>query len=312
MAKFNYDELEQVSKVTSNKEDKSKVGYFNSLKNDGDEAIVRFVYSNPSQFDLLVVHKVKVGDFYRYISCLRNGLEPVEKCPLCAKEEKVISRFFVKMVEYVRDEKGNIVPRAVVWDRPANFSQTIKNLIDEYGDLSTMVFKVKRKGAKGDMKTSYDCYPANKNVYKEDLYPRDFSAFNDFDLSHHSYYELNYDEVNYFVTTGEIPQREKPQDDAQANQVQNNQQYQGANVTGGYGNSTVPPYNTQPQGQYQPQPNNYNMAENNPFPQGQPNVGYQQPQQPNPYQGYPQGQPQPQQAQQQPQQNQSGRRVYSY
>ena len=58
-----------------------------------------------------------------------------------------------------------------------------------------------------------------------------------------------------------------------------------------------------------------NMAENNPFPQGQPNVGYQQPQQPqqpNPYQGYPQGQPQPQQAQQQPQQNQSGRRVYSY
>ena len=55
MAKFNYEELEQIQQATSsNKEDKAKVGYFNSLKNDGDEAIVRFVYSNPSQFDFIV------------------------------------------------------------------------------------------------------------------------------------------------------------------------------------------------------------------------------------------------------------------
>lgn len=279
MAKFSYDQLQQIQKATSNNEDKRKVGYFNSLKNDGDEAIVRFVYSNPSQFDLAVVHNVKVGEYTRYVSCLRNGLDDIQKCPLCARDEKVQSRFFVKMLEYVYDETGKIVPKAVVWDRPASFADYMAGLIKEYPNFNDKIFKIKRRGAKGDKKTRYDVMLANPDVYKEAVYPKDFSAFDDFDLGHHSYYELDYNDMVTFVRTGEIPQKEKEQESLQ-------QTAQGSNVTGGYGNGAMPPYNPQPQGQYQP--NNYNMAENNPFPQGQPQ-GY--PQQ-NPYQGFPQGQPQ--------------------
>ena len=280
MAKFNYEELEQIQQATSsNKEDKAKVGYFNSLKNDGDEAIVRFVYSNPSQFDLTVVHKVKVGDFYRYISCLRTGLDSVDKCPLCAKEEKVNSRFFVKMLEYSRDEKGNIVAKPVVWDRPAKFSKYIKGLIDEYGDLSSMIFKIKRRGAKGDMQTTYDCYPANQNVYKESQYVKDFSAFETLDLAHHSYYDLTFDEIQYYMNTGEIPQREKPQDNTQS---QNNVS---PNATYNNGVNNVPPYQAQQnvqQNQYnnvQQAVNNVAQAEQNPYPNNNVQTGQTSPQQ---------------------------------
>ena len=209
MAKFTMESYEQQQEQKSVSKDYAKVGYFNSLKNDKDEAIVRFDYSNANEFDLLVAHRVKVGDFYRYISCLREANEPIEKCPLCQANEKVTLRFFVKLVEYVKDENGNIIPTAKIWDRPASFAKDLKGYIDEYGDLKNLVFKIKRNGAKGDMHTTYTLVVPNQTVYNEANYVKDFTAFDTLDLGHHSYYDLNYDEVNYFVTTGEIPQREK-------------------------------------------------------------------------------------------------------
>ena len=260
MAQFNFEDFENQEKKAT--KDERKVGYFNSLKNDGDEAIVRFIYTDASEFDLLWVHNIKVGDFYRYISCLRtNAAEPIDKCPLCEKGEQLKARFFIKLVEYVKDENGNIIAQAKVWDRPAKtFAKQIKSFLDEYGNLQNIVFKIKRRGVKGDMNTSYDILPANQSVYKEELYPKDFSAFDNFDLGHHSYYNLNYDEVNYFVNTGEIPPREKEettptQQTAQATNATQPQQQQ--NVT-------------------------YQQAEQNPYPsQQQTNIGatgyYQQP-----------------------------------
>ena len=262
MGMFSYDQLEQVSKTIGNNEDRKKVGYFNSLKNDGDEAIVRFVYSSPAQFDLAVVHSVKVGDFNRYVSCLRNGTEDISKCPLCARGDKLATRFFIKMLEYVKDETGKIIPRAVVWDRPVKLADTLKDLIVEFGDLSNMVCKIKRRGAKGDTRTSYDILPANQNVYKEEFYPKDFSAFEDFDLSHHSFYELDYNDMASFVRTGEIPQKENNTNNTNVNQ----------SVGGQPGVQT---YAQQPNGVAQAQ-QQMQFAENNPFAQQaqQPQPGF--------------------------------------
>ena len=65
--------------------------------------------------------------------------------------------------------------------------------MDEYGDLRDVVFKIKRRGARGSLQTTYDILPANSNIYKEEIYKKDFSCFNNFDTSKHS----------YFIKTGE-------------------------------------------------------------------------------------------------------------
>jgi hypothetical protein len=102
------------------------------------------------------------------------------------------------------------------------------------------------------MHTTYTLVVPNQAVYNEANYVKDFTAFETLDLGHHSYYDLNYDEVNYFVTTGEIPQREKEE--------------------------TTPTQQTAQTTATQPQQNvTYQQAEQNPYPQQPVNQTYQQP-----------------------------------
>ena len=212
MAKFGYDVYTNAQ--TQSNENRSKVGYF-KLVNDGDEAIVRFVYSNASQFDLETVHKVKIGDQFRRVACLRGPLEPIDNCPLCKANIKTERKFYVKLVEYVpvKDNVGNIVGiQAVpkVWERPASgkndFVKIIKAYLDEYGDLTQMVFKVKRFGVAGSLQTTYEVIPANQQMYPENIYVKDFSGFADLDLAHHSFMSKNANELNEFLRTGKFPQ----------------------------------------------------------------------------------------------------------
>lgn len=212
MAKFGYDVYTNAQ--TQSNENRSKVGYF-KLVNDGDEAIVRFIYSNASQFDLETVHKVKIGDQFRRVACLRGPLEPIDNCPLCKANVKTERKFYVKLVEYipVKDNAGNIVGiQAVpkVWERPASgkndFVKVVKAYLDEYGDLTQMVFKIKRFGVAGSLQTTYEVIPANQQMYPENIYVKDFSGFNDLDLAHHSFMSKNANELNEFLRTGKFPQ----------------------------------------------------------------------------------------------------------
>lgn len=212
MAKFSYDVYKKTANNQSGGNERIKVGYFNSLKNDGDEAIVRFAYSSPTQFDLVTGHKVQVDGHYRFVSCLRDAHDPVGKCPLCEQGEKIQCKFFVKLIEYTRDENGNIVATPKVWERPSSFANLLESCFNEYGDISDCIFKVKRRGAKGDLKTSYDVLFANPTVYKPEIYVKDFSGFETLDLAHHSYMEKTADEMREFLETGSFPQKAKKAD----------------------------------------------------------------------------------------------------
>ena len=66
MARFAYDvyEKRKVEKSLSNTNTKSKFSFF-SLKNDGDEAVVRFIYNSAEEFDLVNTHVLKIGDKYK-------------------------------------------------------------------------------------------------------------------------------------------------------------------------------------------------------------------------------------------------------
>ena len=206
MAKYSYETYEDLRK--SNQQQprqpkERKVGYFRL--NDGEEALVRFDYSLPREFDIVTIHTVKVGDKYRKVSCLRtDGREPLDNCPLCAKGEKVSSRFFAKLIHYTKDETGKVIATPEVANFPKKFADKLVGFINEYGDLKDILVKVKRRGA--GMDTEYDPVFANPAIYKEELgYTKDFSAFDNFDLAHHSYVEKSKEDIEEYLKTGDFP-----------------------------------------------------------------------------------------------------------
>lgn len=199
MAQIDYDSYS--SRPASTNQSTNKVGYF-ALKDNGDEAIVRFAYASPKDFDLVTVHRVqdKTTGYWRNVSCLRDVNDPVEYCPLCQKNVKLATKFFVKLIEYVQDENGTIVAVPKVWERPAVFARELKSKFDEYG--YDCVFKIKRHGAKGDMQTKYDVLFANPAKYNVNDYPADFSGFQNFRLDKHSYNNKTFEEITEFLSTG--------------------------------------------------------------------------------------------------------------
>lgn len=222
MAKFSYADYASKSKEThqSTANRERNVGYF-SLKDDGDEALVRFNYSSVDDFDIVTVHNVQVNGNWRRVSCLSDGHDSAHKCPLCESGERVYSKFYVKLIEYTKDENGNVKAQAKVWERPVAFADTIKSYLDEYGDLRNQVFKIKRKGAKGDIQTTYGLIFANPQIYKEELgYTKDFSAFESLDLGHFSYLKKSAEEMKEFLNTGKFPDKKSQNQDYQSNNQQ--------------------------------------------------------------------------------------------
>lgn len=181
MAEFNYQDLEKL-----NGDFHQQVEFF-SLKNDKDEAIVRFAFDSLDELQFVAVHNVVVNGKYRKASCLRTNLktDPVEKCPLCASGNPLQKRVFVKLIQYnldERDENGRPTYTAKVWERSANFKNTLLSYINNYAPLSDAIFKIVRNGVAGDTKTTYDILPCMPAVYNPELYAKDFSAFDNYNV----------------------------------------------------------------------------------------------------------------------------------
>jgi hypothetical protein len=93
----------------------------------------------------------------------------------------------------------------VVWERPAGFSKELASKLRDYENLAAHVFKVTRIGTGKDTKYSLDYVP----VYdKPDLVPADFSAFNNFDITKHSFWVKTADELAAFIANGSFPAAE--------------------------------------------------------------------------------------------------------
>lgn len=216
MANISYADYENKKANYSNNSTKEyKVGYF-ALKDDGDEAIVRFGHSTPEEINIVTVHVVKMTnkdgkDVYKRVSCLREPHEPVSKCPLCASGNKMVDKFFVKLIEYVKDDNGNIVPKARVWERPAKFARELKSFMDEYGDLTNFIFKIKRRGNRGSTDTTYNIIPVRQDVYKPEVYVKNFADFEGFKMAGSFYMVKTAEEINTFLKTGDFPRVESTQ-----------------------------------------------------------------------------------------------------
>lgn len=178
---------------------------FFTLRNDGDQAIVRFMYEDTSTFEIFTVHDANVGGKRRKINCIRDPREPITTCPMCASGKTVSNRFFIKMIEYRTNEQNQIIPCPVVWERSLSYATKLKGMLDEYGPLSDCLFKIKRNGAAGSMDTSYEIFFCSPKVYPNEMYPKVDDAFKDVTFLNTLIIDKSREDLEVFINTGSFP-----------------------------------------------------------------------------------------------------------
>lgn len=201
----------------------SNGGYF-SLRDDGDNAVVRFLYNQPdgSDIDYFLVHEVEVNGKKRYVSCNSvdgNGESHVEDCPLCKAGNKPKEKLFLQLVTADKPDEVQI------WERGASFVPKIITYLNEFGDLSSVKIKIIRRGKKGDQKTQYEFMPLGKdNTKLEDLPKKQ-------DLEGSFIIKATIDEMNQMVKGTYQPQQ-STQQTTQAEQQFEPIQHTGSRTTG--------------------------------------------------------------------------------
>jgi hypothetical protein len=248
MANFSYADYQNVvARAQSNTGASSvKVGFF-KLKNDGDEALVRINVSSMEDLQFATVHQLGAAQKWMKVGCLNPVGSYSDTCPLCSAVAagntsigKAAKRVFVQMMVSYKDPATNQFSAAVpvIWERPAGFASEIASKLRDYGPLSERVFKVTRNGAAGNMQTTYAI--SYIPVYdKPEAVPADFSAFANFNIAKHSFWEKSVADINTFLTTGTFPEVARAQNAAPA---------EGAYVapTAFNAQPAVPTFNTQP------------------------------------------------------------------
>lgn len=246
MSQFSYADYQNVvAQAQANANgDGTKVGYF-KLKDDGDIAIARINLSSTDEFSFAAVHTIGINGKWMKVSCLNPLGANAGSCGLCSAHasnpkgstSKAAKKMFIPMMVSYRDPNaatGYTAPAPVIWDRPAAFSRELANKLMIAGDLRNTLVLITRNGKAGDMQTTYsmDILPAEHPVFKPDMIPADFSAFNNFNIARHSYWEKTPEEIQAYLTTGQFPERAQT----------NNQQSVATSVPG----STVPNVTTTP------------------------------------------------------------------
>jgi hypothetical protein len=250
MSQFSYADYQNVvAQAQANANgDGTKVGYF-KLKDDGDIAIARINLSSTDEFSFAAVHTIGINGKWMKVSCLNPLGANTGSCGLCSAHasnpkgsiSKAAKKMFIPMMVSYRDPNaatGYTAPAPVIWDRPAAFSRELANKLMIAGDLRNTLVLITRNGKANDMQTTYsmDILPAEHPVFKPDMIPADFSAFNNFNIARHSYWEKTPEEIQAYLTTGQFPER------VQAN----TQQPAAVNTAGAYTAPTATPSYTAP------------------------------------------------------------------
>lgn len=220
MANFSYADYQNViAKAQSGDGSSStKIGFF-KMKNDKDEALVRFNVTSLDSLQFATVHQLGAAQKWMKVSCLNPVGSYQDTCPLCgvvaagAKDiGKATKKVYVQMMVAYKDPTTQQFAAAipVIWERPAGFSREIANLLNDYGDLTQRVFKVTRNGIAGNMQTTYSI--SYIPLYdKPEAVTNDFSAFNNFNIAKHSFWEKSIGDINMFLNTGSFPEVVRPQ-----------------------------------------------------------------------------------------------------
>lgn len=135
---------------------------FFTLADDGDTAVVRFLYTNADELDWFVVHEVEIGGKKRWVQCSEEA-----DCPCCLKVGKPSLKLFIQMVQKGKEDTVQ------TWERGQKFVPQIMELFENHGDLTQHVFEIERKGKKGDSNTTYNIHHIGESpINNDDLLER--------------------------------------------------------------------------------------------------------------------------------------------
>lgn len=189
MAKFNVNEADNYGG--------SAAGYF-SLKDDGDSAIVRFMYNQVDDIDGYAVHRIDIGNGRnRYISCLREDYnEPMDNCPLCANRNFQQAKFFFNLFDCETEE-------VKLWERGKNILKSLIPVLNEInGPICGTPIKVTRHGVAGDQYTKYDFELLESDSCTLKDLPE---CINPMDPKDGIILSYSIDELDTYVKTGRLP-----------------------------------------------------------------------------------------------------------
>lgn len=215
MSTFSYnDYAKATAAAAANRGNSPRVGWF-KLANDGDEALVRFNISSVEDLKFATIHQLGASTKWMKVSCLNEFGSSEQKCPLCQRVAagdtsigKAATRVYVEMLVSYKDKTTGqwSAPIPVVWDKPAGFAREIATKLQNFGDLKQNLFKITRNGKAGDMKTTYPMDYAVPAIFKPEMIPADFSAFDNFKVNKHSYWEKSLADIQTFLATGAFPE----------------------------------------------------------------------------------------------------------
>lgn len=143
-------------------------GFF-QLNSDKETKQVRFLYNTIDDVEGLSVHKIDIpgSKAGRYVNCLREYNEPLDKCPFCKAKMHTEARLFLPLYNISDDQ-------VQIWDRGKTMFQKISSICSRYAvngkKLVNSVFEIERNGKYGDQKTTYEIYQVGQdNTTLEDL-----------------------------------------------------------------------------------------------------------------------------------------------
>lgn len=220
MSTFSYADYQKVVAKAQNPVPTAvKIGYFKL--GDGQEALVRINVTKLEDLKFATVHAPVfgkkfegLGTGFTPVMCLNEVGSYSDACPFCkaaAEGHEVVGKaakkVYVQMlVSYKDSSTGAYAPAVpVIWERPAGFSKELATKLRDYENLAAHVFKVTRIGAGKDTKYSLDYIPLYD---KPETVPADFSAFNNFDITKHSFWVKTAEDLEAFLANGAFPAAE--------------------------------------------------------------------------------------------------------
>lgn len=197
MARINYNEFINQNQQQFEQPD-DYIPYF-FLRNDGDDAIVRFMDDSPVDFEIIATHQYDIGGKSKTVNCLRTPREDISKCPMCAEGAKLSYRFYIHLIQYEKDESGKIVATPRIWERGMSYANMLKQYCADYSPISSYLFRIKRNGKAGSVDTTYSIIPLNPAVYSAADYPVVENPFTTYSVVGKQVLDLSYERMNEIV-----------------------------------------------------------------------------------------------------------------
>ena len=169
MARFDINNVEEVAP----KGGWEKINWV-SLKNDKDEARVRFLAETVEDVEGFVFHDVeaisaKGVKYTKKVDCLNDGNHP-EDCPFCVHASATDGKAGISkrkanlFLELLVEDKNTGEQSIQFWQRPSKYYSELSSTASRYKPLCGRQFDIVRNGAKGVAGTTYSLFPIDSDV----------------------------------------------------------------------------------------------------------------------------------------------------